>query len=113
MRWLSARGPSGPDGAERCGRGAAGGTQEAERVVPVTHQTLLYQPLLNRSARPLETPHDVGGRARRLAALGHEGPQTALKTHVGVGQSAPGRVAGAAAQAADWMSGALDPDGDC
>lgn len=104
VRWL-ARGPHPARWPKRCGRGAAGGTQEAERAgVEVTHQTLLSTAAgIDRPDRVGDRPrHDVGGRG---AGWPRWATRTAdrVETHVGVGQSKrPARTGavGAAAQAA-------------
>ena len=117
VRWLARAAHIRPDG-----RHDAAGVLREEikhqnlRVSPL-HAKLFYQPLLE-SIGPagLEIAHGMTSEAaeRQLAALGYEGPQTALK-HMSalVNQSGRrGRVQSVLLpRLLNWMSYAPDPDG--
>ncbi len=117
VRWLAPRGPHGPM-AETMRPVAAGGNSEKQNDagVEITHQTLLSTAAgIDRPDRVGDRPrHDVGGRGRRLAALGYE-VLNRVETHVGVGQSKrPARTGTRSVllpRLLDWMSSAPDPDG--
>ena len=117
VRWLARAAHIRPDGRHD----AAGVLREELRHqnlrVSQLHAKLFYQPLLE-SIRPtgLEIAHGMTSEAaeRQLAALGYEGPQTAL-THMSalVNQSGRrGRVQSVLLPSLlHWMSYAPDPDG--
>ncbi len=117
VRWLARAAHIRPDGR----RDAAGVLREELRHqnvrVSQLHAKLFYQPLLE-SIGPagLEIAHGMTSEAaeRQLAALGYEGPQTALK-HMStlVNQSGRrGRVQSVLLpRLLNWMSYAPDPDG--
>lgn len=117
VRWLARAAHIRPDGRND----AAGVLREELKKqnvrVSKLHTKLFYQPLLE-SIGPtgLEIAHGMTLEAagRRLAALGYEGPQTALK-HMSalVNQSGRrGRVQSVLLpRLLDWMSYAPDPDG--
>jgi glutamate-ammonia-ligase adenylyltransferase len=117
VRWLARAAHIRPDG-----RHDAAGVLREELMhhhvrVSRLHAKLFYQPLLE-SIGPagLEIVHGMTSEAaeRQLAALGYEGPQTALK-HMSalVNQSGRrGRVQSVLLpRLLDWMSYAPDPDG--
>jgi [glutamine synthetase] adenylyltransferase / [glutamine synthetase]-adenylyl-L-tyrosine phosphorylase len=117
VRWLARAAHIRPDGRHD----AAGVLREELRHQNVRvsglHAKLFYQPLLE-SIGPagLEIAHGITseGAERQLAALGYEGPQTALK-HMSalVNQSGRrGRVQSVLLpRLLNWMSYAPDPDG--
>ncbi len=117
VRWLARAAHIRPDGT----RDAAGVLREQIKHqnlrVSQLHAKLFYQPLLE-SIGPagLEIAHGMTSEAaeRQLAALGYEGPQTALK-HMSalVNQSGRrGRVQSVLLpRLLNWMSYAPDPDG--
>jgi [glutamine synthetase] adenylyltransferase / [glutamine synthetase]-adenylyl-L-tyrosine phosphorylase len=117
VRWLARAAHVRPDGR----RDAAGVLREELKHqnfrVSQLHAKLFYQPLLE-SIGPtgLEISHGMTSEAaeRQLAALGYEGPQTALK-HMSalVNQSGRrGRVQSVLLpRLLNWMSYAPDPDG--
>ncbi|HUH68549.1 MAG TPA: bifunctional [glutamine synthetase] adenylyltransferase/[glutamine synthetase]-adenylyl-L-tyrosine phosphorylase [Mycobacterium sp.] len=117
VRWLARAAHIRPDGR----RDAAGVLREELKHqnlrVSQLHAKLFYQPLLE-SIGPagLEISHGMTSEAaeRQLAALGYEGPQTALK-HMSalVNQSGRrGRVQSVLLpRLLNWMSYAPDPDG--
>ncbi|OBF43238.1 bifunctional glutamine-synthetase adenylyltransferase/deadenyltransferase [Mycobacterium sp. 852002-50816_SCH5313054-b] len=117
VRWLARAAHIRPDGRHD----AAGVLREELRHqnvrVSELHAKLFYQPLLE-SIGPagLEMAHGITseGAERQLAALGYEGPQTALK-HMSalVNQSGRrGRVQSVLLpRLLNWMSYAPDPDG--
>ncbi|WP_425518550.1 bifunctional [glutamine synthetase] adenylyltransferase/[glutamine synthetase]-adenylyl-L-tyrosine phosphorylase [Mycobacterium spongiae] len=117
VRWLARAAHIRPDGR----RDAAGVLHDELKKqnirVSRLHAKLFYQPLLE-SIGPtgLEIAHGMTAEAaeRRLAALGYEGPQTALK-HMSALVNQSGRRGTVQAvllpRLLDWMSDAPDPDG--
>ncbi|MGF2943654.1 bifunctional [glutamine synthetase] adenylyltransferase/[glutamine synthetase]-adenylyl-L-tyrosine phosphorylase [Mycobacterium sp. Lab-001] len=117
VRWLARAAHIRPDGRHD----AAGVLREELKHqnlrVSQLHAKLFYQPLLESIGPPgLEIAHGMSTESaeRRLAALGYEGPQTALK-HMSalVNQSGRrGRVQSVLLpRLLNWMSYAPDPDG--
>jgi [glutamine synthetase] adenylyltransferase / [glutamine synthetase]-adenylyl-L-tyrosine phosphorylase len=117
VRWLARAAHMRPDGS----RDAAGVLREEIKHhnlrVSQLHAKLFYQPLLE-SIGPasLETAHGMTSAAaeRQLAALGYEGPRSALKHMAAlVNQSGRrGRVQSVLLpRLLNWMSYAPDPDG--
>ncbi|ORA21287.1 bifunctional glutamine-synthetase adenylyltransferase/deadenyltransferase [Mycobacterium angelicum] len=117
VRWLARAAHIRPDGRHD----AAGVLREELKHQNVRvsrlHSKLFYQPLLESVGHAgLEIAHGMTSEAaeRQLAALGYEGPQTALK-HMSalVNQSGRrGRVQSVLLpRLLDWMSYAPDPDG--
>ncbi len=117
VRWLARAAHIRPDGRHD----AAGVLREELRHqnlrVSQLHAKLFYQPLLESIHPPgLEISHGMTAEAaeRQLAALGYEGPQTALKHMAAlVNQSGRrGRVQSVLLpRLLNWMSYAPDPDG--
>lgn len=117
VRWLARAAHIRPDGRQD----AAGVLREELKNqnirVSRLHAKLFYQPLLE-SIGPtgLEIAHGMTSEAaeRQLAALGYEGPQTALK-HMSALVNQSGRRGRVQAvllpRLLDWMSYAPDPDG--
>jgi glutamate-ammonia-ligase adenylyltransferase len=117
VRWLARAAHIRPDGRND----AAGVLREELRHqnvrVSQLHTKLFYQPLLE-SIGPagLEIPHVMTSEAaeRQLAALGYEGPQTALK-HMSALVNQRGRRGRVQSvllpMLLNWMSYAPDPDG--
>ena len=117
VRWLARAAHIRPDGRHD----AAGVLREQLKHqnlrVSRLHAKLFYQPLLE-SIGPagLEIVHGMTSEAaeRQLAALGYEGPQTALK-HMSALVNQSGRRGRVQAvllpRLLDWMSYAPDPDG--
>jgi glutamate-ammonia-ligase adenylyltransferase len=117
VRWLARAAHIRPDGRHD----AAGMLREELKHqhlrVSRLHAKLFYQPLLE-SIRPagLEIVHGMTSEAaeRQLAALGYEGPKTALK-HLSALVNQSGRRGRVQAvllpRLLDWMSYAPDPDG--
>ena len=117
VRWLARAAHIRPDGRHD----AAGVLREELKHqnlrVSQLHAKLFYQPLLE-SIGPagLEIAHGMTSEAaeRQLAALGYEGPQTALK-HMSALVNQSGRRGRVQAvllpRLLDWMSYAPDPDG--
>ena len=117
VRWLARAAHIRPDGRHDAAGVLREQLKHQNHRVSRLHAKLFYQPLLE-SIGPagLEIVHGMTSEAaeRQLAALGYEGPQTALK-HMSALVNQSGRRGRVQAvllpRLLDWMSYAPDPDG--
>jgi glutamate-ammonia-ligase adenylyltransferase len=117
VRWLARAAHIRPDGRHDAAGMLREELKHQNHRVSRLHAKLFYQPLLE-SIGPagLEIVHGMTSEAaeRQLAALGYEGPQTALK-HMSALVNQTGRRGRVQAvllpRLLDWMSYAPDPDG--
>lgn len=116
LRWLARSAHVRPDGT-RDALGVLRDEIKRQNVrVSRLHAKLFYQPLLESVGATvgLEPGMSAAAAERQLAALGYEGPQSAL-THLGVLVNAQGRRGRVQAvllpRLLDWLSDTPDPDG--
>ena len=115
LRWLARAAHVRPDGTHDA-LGVLREELKRQNVrVSKLHAKLFYQPLLESVGSPLGFTHGMSAEAaeRQLAALGYEGPQSAL-THLGALVNASGRRGRVQAvllpRLLDWLSDTPDPD---
>ena len=116
LRWLARAAHVRPDGT-RDALGVLRDEIKRQNVrVSKLHAKLFYQPLLESVGSSVGFAPGMSSQAaeRQLAALGYEGPQSAL-THLGVLVNAQGRRGRVQAvllpRLLDWLSDTPDPDG--
>lgn len=116
LRWLARAAHVRPDGTHDA-LGVLREELKRQNVrVSKLHAKLFYQPLLESVGSPLGFTHGMSAEAaeRQLAALGYEGPQSAL-THLAALVNASGRRGRVQAvllpRLLDWLSDTPDPDG--
>ena len=116
LRWLARAAHVRPDGT-RDALGVLRDEIKRQNVrVSKLHAKLFYQPLLESVGSSIGFAPGMSAEAaeRQLAALGYEGPQSAL-THLGVLVNAQGRRGRVQAvllpRLLDWLSDTPDPDG--
>jgi glutamate-ammonia-ligase adenylyltransferase len=115
LRWLARAAHVRPDGTHDA-LGVLREELKRQNVrVSKLHAKLFYQPLLESVGSPLGFTDGMSAEAaeRQLAALGYEGPQSAL-THLGALVNASGRRGRVQAvllpRLLDWLSDTPDPD---
>ena len=115
MRWLARASHMRPDGTHDA-RGVLREELKRQNVrVSKLHAKLFYQPLLESVGPSLGFANGMSAQAagRQLAALGYEGPQSAL-THLSVLVNSSGRRGRVQAvllpRLLDWLSDTPDPD---
>ncbi|MBU3751917.1 MAG: bifunctional [glutamine synthetase] adenylyltransferase/[glutamine synthetase]-adenylyl-L-tyrosine phosphorylase, partial [Mycobacterium sp.] len=115
LRWLARAAHVRPDGTHDA-LGVLREEIKRQNVrVSKLHAKLFYQPLLESVGSALGFTHGMSAQAaeRQLAALGYEGPQSAL-THLGALVNASGRRGRVQAvllpRLLDWLSDTPDPD---